>query len=182
MFAEAKGYEMPDFTASNYPYFLGYALLIWVGVRAIASPYFIWRDETDRVDILEGKLAEPEFIERKWLANYLAERKAKIAEAAARMVTLANDSSLWRLQEPNNEDSGNPYMVAEVEEYTRAQSVLMSGIEELSYLPDIRQLGLDLNNACNRLTDDSANHADPREARSDMYRLRAELIRNLHMR
>ena len=172
----AAGRDVGDSVSDTIAIGIAITVATVIALRFLCAPYFIWRAQNKCIVDLEAEIASPELIERKWLAEYVAETRAKLARALADLSVMSHEDYIWngRLI---GEDTSRRH-----KEYFAARSIVKALSDELSYLPELRENCLTFVNRCDILIDQHKRHEDSRETRKELYLLQRELFRTLHRR
>lgn len=151
--------------------------------RFLASPYLLWRDQNQMIATLETRLAEPEMIERRLLAEHIAKSRADLVKNLAIMIKLSMDEYLWREhQEYEGTKLYQDIKVKRIEQFQMAQEHAYFSINELAHMPEVGKLGYDFSNACDRLIMGYKEGDDTRPVKKELYDYRDSLFPLLYNR
>jgi len=158
-----------------------FSILGMILLRLLASPYLLWIDQNHIIAALNTRLAEPEMIERRWLAEYIAKSKAGLIKDIAIMIKLSMDEYLWREHNQHKDkEVFKSHISDRVTQYLDAQERAFFGINEMSHLPNVKKLGFDIINACDRLIVSYKEGEDPRPVKKEIYEFRDSLFPMLY--
>jgi len=147
-------------------------------VRLAISPYLVWRDQNGVIDRLNSDLAAPEYIERKWLADYVAQARGELSKSLARMSYLSSKAYIWIEREGDHSEEVKDMK----NEFFKAKELSYIRCEELSYIPNLRDELLGFINACERLIQDTKDGGPARETKKEVADKRNAVLRTLHHR
>lgn len=132
--------------------------------RLLASPYLLWKDQNVMIATLDTKLAEPEQIERKWIADHLAKTRSELAAALSEVAAFSLNSRYTNVKiidemEKEIGEKVDPRIKAEkldefnklYESYKLSVQTVKIKSQELSYLPTVSDRCLDFVRRCERL-------------------------------
>lgn len=78
VFFQIVGLNVPTFDAAQFPTYLGYGFLVWLCIRLLIAPFFIWREQFEESVELRLELSKPERIVLERLAKHRAKALSKL--------------------------------------------------------------------------------------------------------
>jgi len=161
------GLKMPAGLPTTTLAFIGYAALGWLTLRLVTAPYFIWREQNERIRSLEDEVNSPELVERK----ILAERRAGLRIELVDILGKLKVSALNR-NRPRDAD------LLEMHELTtRATAVA----EQFSHDQILIQGTRDFTQYCNVLMDEKTNSENTESTRTELIRISDRLFPTIQL-
>lgn len=171
-----SGYTMGESLSGVISIGIAITVFAVILLRLLMAPYFIWKRQNGIIESLEEELARPEQIERKWLAEHIANIRGELVESLAIVGAIARETYVWRMKTPT------PGVVKKMDDFSLHAAKAESRLEQLSYIPDLRTMGLEFLQLCYILMDQSKKGEDTRQTLVELQMSQSKLFPLLHHR
>lgn len=165
-----SGKPMPDGETSKVLAYFGMTTVTFVAVRFIVAPYFVWKEQNQKIKTLEAALMEPSLKLAEKSAEYVFSRKIELAK----LIGLMLDESLkyWRSVGGGPSSDIGTFLVAK----KHAGQI----VTEFSYEKELYTDVIDFIQACSLVIRDTQEGTPNSDGRGKIHELGQKILKVLH--
>lgn len=137
-----------EITAHDAAVYFGIAIGVYILLRMLVAPYFLWKEDQNEIAILKATLDLPDRIEREAMQNHSIELRKELSTKLARFIGMTQILGNKMLLKIGDQHKGTELTLFDYAEYVPLQMRITDILQELSYDVIVRTSGWNIVTLC----------------------------------